>query len=169
MDLFSHAPAPTDSDTSSTGSARTPVYLQLDMPLEELWLAFTEYTHLWWPASYKKSEGSYLEFGEKYFLEDADDGVQHILAETEYFAPGDVIALRVLPRELKGVFENGLSFVFDEEDGESLVDMCSGIIKPRDLADDAELGVVEADLLAAQEILGAFARFMQADLTVETA
>ena len=167
MELFSHPLHISNSAAADTGGARIPVYVSIPMSGDELWLAFTEYTHLWWPALYKRSEDSYLEFGEKYFLEDTDDGVQHILAETQYFQPGDVLALNILPRELDSAFEGGLSFVFDEEEQVALVDICSGIIKPRELDDGAELGVLEADLPAAREILGAFARFVQATLTVE--
>lgn len=164
--IFSHAPEPDQAEQTRPVAVRSSaLYIQTALPLQELWIAFTEYTHLWWPHELKREAESYLEFGEQYFLEEEEDGTQHILAETEYFEIEDVIALHTLDHELNGKWKSGISFIFDQNSG-STVEISSGLVKPRDLG-DSEIGVEEADLESARLILSGFARFMKAELTEE--
>lgn len=167
MDLFSHAPEPVSVPSSErTSSAeRFAVYVQTELPLAELWAAFTEYAHLWWPRSLKHDEEAHIEFGEAYFLEEEDDATQHVLGETVFFVPGDVLAIRTSAETFTWGFESGISFVFDEDGAGSVVDLCSGVVRPRDI-EDAELGVLLSDLDTARSILGGFARFMQVELMI---
>lgn len=90
-----------------------------------------------------------------------------MLGETQYFATQDVIAVQTHPGKLNDAFKSGVSFVFEKElEKSSTVEICSGLIKPRDLA-DLELGVSAEDLGAAQLLLSGFARFMKTTLIVE--
>lgn len=167
--LFSHVPAPSETATpeASSNTLQTAVYVQLDLSLEESWLAFTEYTHLWWPHQLKRNGESYIEIGERLLLEETEGGGQIVLGETQYFAIQDVIAIQTHPGELNETFKSGVSFVFEKEsEKSSTVEICSGLIKPRDL-DDLELGVSAEDLAAAQLLLSGFTRFMKTPLIVE--
>lgn len=167
--LFSHVPAPSETATpaASSNTLQTAVYVQLDLSLEESWLAFTEYTHLWWPHQLKRDGESYIEIGERLLLEETEGGEKIVLGETQYFATQDVITVQTHPGELNDAFKSGVSFVFEKEsEKSSTVEICSGLIKPRDLA-DLELGVSAEDLGAAQLLLSGFARFMKTTLIVE--
>lgn len=167
QNLFSHASTFPGSDQVEHSAAKsTAIYVESAVPLSELWVAFTEYVHLWWPPKLRHGLDSYVEFGETFFLDSEDGGKQHLLAEVESFVAEDVIALRMIAGWSGGAFEGGMSFVFDEDGGHSLVDICSGLLRPRD-DEDSELGVLAQDGELAQEILGGFARFMQAQLTIE--
>lgn len=163
MNLFSHAPAVPVSESSAAPEELIPLYVRSELPLEELWAAFSEYAHLWWPRSLKHEGESHVEFGETFFLEEEDGGRQHVLGETVFFVPGDVLAIRTAAEAFTWGFERGLSFVLDEDAAGSVLDICSGVVKPRDI-EDAELGVVASDLEYARAILGSFARFVQAEL-----
>lgn len=164
--LFSHATQSVEK-TAQEAEERQAVYVHLEIPLTEAWVAFTEYTHLWWPTGLKKTPESYIEFGEQLLIEEDEEGEQFILAETQYFIPENVIAIHPRASEFNDVFQDGMSFVFDEEtNSSSLVEISSGIVKPKEL-EDSEIGISTHQLAIAQQVLGGFARFMKAELTVE--
>lgn len=164
--LFSHATPPVEK-TAQEEEELQAVCVHIELPLAETWVAFTEYTHLWWPTELKRTPESYIEFGEQLLIEEDEEGEQFIQAETQYFIPEDVIAIYPRASEFNDVFQDGMSFVFDEETtSSSLVEISSGIVKPKDL-EDSEIGISTPQLVIAQQVLGGFARFMKAELTVE--
>ena len=172
--LFSHvSDKANQSPPQRKGSHfTTAIFLSLPLSLEETWLAFTEYTHLWWPHNLKRETESYIEFGEKVLLEEDENGEQFTLGETVHFSPQDVIAVSIHPDELKNVFSTGLSIVFDEEEDATIAKPCttveisSGLVSPRDLG-DSPIGVIDEDKETAETLLKGFARFMKAEVFME--
>lgn len=158
--LFSHAPTPTETTSTPDPQTFHGLYTTLDLPLNELWAAFTEYTHLWWPKNLTHSADSYIEIGEKYLLEEEEDGTQHIIATTHHFIPEDIISLTIQEHQLNSTFTTGLSFIFDPEDQGSRLEISSGNIQPRDINNNPEIGVLPQDLTTARALLNSFARFM---------
>lgn len=176
-DLFSHALQPTEAEKSAqaAAAASSALYIRSEMPVDELWTAFTEYTHLWWPRELKRGEESYVEFAETHLLEEEEDAAgTGILAEIVHLVVEDVIAVRPLENQLAGAFRSGLSFVFDvdadaEADKEaegSLLEISSGLVAPREVG-DSELGLREEDRETARLLLGGFSRFIGARLYEE--
>ncbi|GGH67191.1 hypothetical protein [Rothia aerolata] len=104
-DLFSHALQPTEAEKSAqaAAAASSALYIRSEMPVDELWTAFTEYTHLWWPRELKRGEESYVEFAETHLLEEEEDTAgTGILAEIVHLVVEDVIAVRPLENQLAG-------------------------------------------------------------------
>ncbi len=177
-DLFSHAPQPTEAEKSAqaAAAASSALYIRSEMPLDELWTAFTEYTHLWWPRELKRGEESYVEFAETHLLEDEDAAGVRILAEIVHLVVEDVIAVWPLENQLAGAFRSGLSFIFDtdadaaagtdKETEGSLLEISSGLVAPREVG-DSELGLREEDRETARLLLGGFSRFIGARLYEE--
>ncbi len=164
--LFSHRVDETPaSESPDHVQSRTGLWIESELPATELWQAFTEYTHLWWPASLRSSHEAHVEIGEELLIEETADGELQPLAQTVHLVPLDVIALHPLEGVLAGAFSSGLSFTFDQEDKSSIVEISSGIIKPQEIEPDAELGVYSQDKEIAKTLLGGFARFI--DETVQ--
>lgn len=159
--LFSHAPN-TETTTDPAPQTHTvhSLYTTLEMPLHELWAAFTEYAHLWWPKNLTHSPESYIEIGEQYLLEEEEDGTQHLIATTQHFIPEDIISLTIQENQLNSSFTTGLSFIFDPEDQGSRLEISSGHIQPRDINDNPEIGVLPQDITTARTLINSFARFM---------
>lgn len=159
--LFSHqideTPAP---ETVTPPESRTGLWIESELSPAELWQAFTEYTHLWWPVDLRSSHEAHVEIGDELLIEETAEGELQPLAQVVHLVPLDVVAVQSLEGVLNGAFDGGLSFTFDEEDERSIVEISSGVIKPQDIDPDAELGVLEHDKDAAQQLLGSFARFI---------
>lgn len=171
MDLFSHAPAPEITPQQGQANPRThAVYTELNQPFEEIWEGFVGYMHLWLPQQLRSEPNSYVEVTTEHLLDQTEEGENSILAETAHYAPGDVIALRpVEGTELHRVFPQGVSFTFDigEEQAPSLVEVSSGLVLPRELVEDAELGVSgSGQVELARQLLEAFTRFMGSEQPV---
>lgn len=162
--LFSHA-SPDEADYSQQGKNTRPrekISLTSDMPLVELWQAFSEYLHLWWPVSLRSSYEAHVELSDQLLIEETADSELIPLAQTLHLVPGGLVALLPLEDGLKGAFTKGLSFTFEEtKNGKgSLLEISSGILKPQDANSKEEPGVSPEDSTVARELLGAFAKFM---------
>lgn len=146
---------------------------EVELPLAELWLACTEYIHLWWPQELLQDDESYLELTDTVLTEEDSQGIVRTLADVIYYEPDDVLSLVPLPdTKLHQVLrdDSGFSLLFDEHDAESsLVELTSGLAKPRELAAEYdELGVYTIQRYGAELILRACARFFGAELQVES-
>lgn len=166
MDLFSHQPK-AETATLPAAEYRThAVFAELPLPFEGIWQGFTAYTHLWWPQQLRQEPTSHIEISPEYLLEQNEDGENTLLGETVHYAPGDVVAVRFHEEtapDLHAVFPNGLSFTFDIGDATipSIVEVSAGILAPREISADAELGLAGEEAASlAEHILSAFARFM---------
>ncbi|QRZ61540.1 hypothetical protein [Rothia sp. ZJ932] len=163
--LFSHHIEEIQTtEVPSAQEVRTDLYIISELPSGELWQAFVEYMHLWWPLELRSSHEAHVELTEELLVEENAGNELVPLAETVHYVPGDVIALQPVENALGGAFVDGLSFTFDEEDEGSSLEMSSGIIGPQDIAPDAELGVYARDREVAQMLLGGFARFIGTSL-----
>lgn len=166
--LFSHQIEETLApDRHTPTEHRTGVWVESELPPAELWQAFTEYTHLWWPVELRSSHEAHVEIGEELIIEETAEGELQPLAQVLHMIPLDVIAVQPLEGVLNGAFDGGLSFTFDEENNESIVEISLGVIKPHDVDPDAELGVTAHDLEVARLLLGGFARFIGTEVKVE--
>lgn len=164
--LFSHAPL-TPKPPAPTSYSHA-AYTQLKLPFEEIWEGFTGYPHLWWPPQFRVQETSHIDLSPHGLHDQTEDGTNTLLATTNHWAPGDVIALQPLEDAgpLYHTFPQGLSFTFDigDDTQPTIIDITGGILPPADLAHDAELGITSQQIQAARDILTAFSRFMgQAD------
>ena len=146
---------------------------EVKLPLAELWLACTEYIHLWWPRELLRDEESYLELTDTVLTEEDSQGYVTTLAEVIYYEPEDVLGFLPLPdTKLHQLLrdDSGFSLLFDEDGAESsLMEITSGLAKPRELAAEYdELGVYTIQRYGAELILKACARFFGAELQAES-
>lgn len=166
MDLFSHQPKVETVPLPATKHHTHAVFAELSSPFEEIWQGFTAYTHLWWPQQLRQEPTSHIEISSEYLLEQNEDGENTLLGQTVHYVPGDVVAVRFHEEtapDLHAVFPNGLSFTFDIGDAKlpSIVEVSTGILAPREISADADLGLAgEPATGLAEHILSAFARFM---------
>lgn len=162
--LFSH-PNPDETTKSQQASQVRPrkeIYADTNFSLAELWQAFSEYLHLWWPVSLRSSYEAHVELSDQLLIEETADGELQPLAQILHLVPGDIVALLPLEDALGSSFTEGVSFTFDEaEDGEgSSLEISSGILKPRDVGGDEELGVYMEDVETARMLLDVFTKFI---------
>lgn len=134
------------------------------MPPGELWQAFSEYLHLWWPVNLRSCYEAHVELSDQLLIEETADGELIPLAQTLHLVPGDVVALLPVEGSLNGAFADGISFTFEEleESAGSQLEISSGILKPREIGGDEELGVDAEDTETAHMLLSGFARFIGA-------
>lgn len=166
MDFFSHQPKTETEPLSATEQRTHAVFAELSLPFEEIWQGFTSYTHLWWPQQLRQEPTSHIEISSEYLLEQNEDGENTLLGETVHYVPGDVIALRIYEEttpDIYALFPEGLSFTFDigNDSEPTVLEISSGIIAPRQVDEDAELGIEgQAAATMAQELLTGFTCFM---------
>lgn len=166
QNLFSHAAQPEQEPARESERRTHAVYAELNLPFEEIWQGFTAYTHLWWPRELRVETGSYIEITPELLLDQTEEGENTVLGETVHYLAGDLIALRFSEDtavHLHSAFPGGLSFTFDigSESEPTMLEVSSGIIAPRQVDEDAELGLAgQGAATLAQELLTGFTRFM---------
>ena len=159
--MFSHAPEPVDQQRQHNGEERTvALYVESTLEPHETWAALTEYIHLWWPRQLLQSEESHIDLSTELLLEETADG--------------DIIPVaRIILGRLMGVAEESeesLSFILDAlapetaEGPLSLLEISSGTYTGRE---DEELGIYEEQEEAAALLMGAYSRFIGAELQRE--
>ena len=159
--MFSHAPEPVDQQRQHNGEERAAaLYVESTLEPHEAWAALTEYIHLWWPRQLLQSEESHIDLSTELLLEETADG-----DIVPY--PGTHMG------RLMGVAEESeetLSFILDAlapetaEGPLSLLEISSGTYTG---SEDEELGIYEEHEEAAVLLMGAYSRFIGAELQKE--
>ena len=175
--MFSHAPEPVDQPQQANEERTVALYVESTLEPHESWAALTEYIHLWWPRQLLQSEESHIDLSTELLLEETADGdiipvarvVQHENEDVLSIAPYQGTRLG----RLLGVAEESeesLSFILDAlaletaEASQSLLEISSGTYAGRE---DEELGIYEEQEEIAELLMGAYARFIGAELQRE--
>ena len=175
--MFSHAPEPTDQQQQAGEERTTALYIESTLEPHEVWAALTEYIHLWWPRQLLQSEESHIDLSAELLLEETADGDILPVARVIQCENEDVLTIASYPGtrlgRLMGVDEDAeesLSFILDAlapetaEGPLSLLEISSGTYTGRE---DEELGIYAGQEEAAALLMGAYARFIGAELQRE--
>ena len=176
--MFSHAPEPVDQQRQHNGEERTvALYVESTLEPHETWAALTEYIHLWWPRQLLQSEESHIDLSTELLLEETAAGDIIPVARIIQCENEDVLTIAPYPGthlgRLMGVAEESeesLSFILDAlapetaEGPLSLLEISSGTYTGRE---DEELGIYEEQEEAAALLMGAYSRFIGAELQRE--
>ena len=175
--MFSHAPEPTDQQQQAGKERTTALYIESTLEPHKVWAALTEYIHLWWPRQLLQSEESHIDLSTELLLEETADGDILPMARVIQCENEDVLTIAPYPGthlgRLMGVDEDAeesLSFILDAlapetaEGPLSLLEISSGTYTGRE---DEELGIYAGQEEAAALLMGAYARFIGAELQRE--
>ena len=176
--MFSHAPEPADQQHQHNSEERTAaLYVESILEPHETWAALTEYIHLWWPRQLLQSEESHIDLSTELLLEETAAGDIIPAARIIQCENEDVLTIAPYPGtrlgRLMGVAEESeesLSFILDAlapetaEGPLSLLEISSGTYTGRE---DEELGIYEEQEEAAALLMGAYSRFIGAELQRE--
>ena len=175
--MFSHAPEPTDQQQQAGEERTTALYIESTLEPHEVWAALTEYIHLWWPRQLLQSEESHIDLSAELLLEETADGDILPVARVIQCENEDVLTIAPYPGTLLGCLlgvseesEESLSFILDAlapetaEGPLSLLEISSGTYTGRE---DEELGIYAGQEEAAALLMGAYARFIGAELQRE--
>ena len=170
--MFSHAPEPVDQQRQHNGEERTAaLYVESTLEPHEAWAALTEYIHLWWPRQLLQSEESHIDLSTELLLEETADGDIVPVARIVQCENEDVLTIAPYPGthmgRLMGVAEESeesLSFILDALAPLSLLEISSGTYTG---SEDEELGIYEEHEEAAVLLMGAYSRFIGAELQKE--
>ena len=176
--MFSHAPEPVDQQHQHNGEERTAaLYVESTLEPHETWAALTEYIHLWWPRQLLQSEESHIDLSTELLLEETAAGDIIPVARIIQCENEDVLTIAPYPGtrlgRLMGVAEESeesLSFILDAlapetaEGPLSLLEISSCTYTGRE---DEELGIYEEQEEAAALLMGAYSRFIGAELQRE--
>ena len=176
--MFSHAPEPVDQQRQHNGEERAAaLYVESTLEPHEAWAALTEYIHLWWPRQLLQSEESHIDLSTELLLEETADGDIVPVARIVQCENEDVLTIAPYPGTHMGRFmgvaeesEETLSFILDAlapetaEGPLSLLEISSGTYTG---SEDEELGIYEEHEEAAVLLMGAYSRFIGAELQKE--
>ena len=175
--MFSHAPEPTDQQQQAGEERTTALYIESTLEPHEVWAALTEYIHLWWPRQLLQSEESHIDLSTELLLEETADGDILPMARVIQCENEDVLTIAPYPGTHLGRLlgadedaEESLSFILDAlapetaEGPLSLLEISSGTYTGRE---DEELGIYAGQEEAAALLMGAYARFIGAELQRE--
>ena len=175
--MFSHAPEPVDQPQQANEERTVALYVESTLEPHEAWAALTEYIHLWWPRQLMQSEESHIDLSTELLLEETADGDIIPVARVVQHENEDVLTIAPYPGtrlgRLMGVAEESeesLSFILDAlapetaDASQSLLEISSGTYAGRE---DEELGIYEGHEEAAELLMGAYARFIGAELQKE--
>lgn len=175
--MFSHAPEPVDQPQQANEERTVALYVESTLEPHEAWAALTEYIHLWWPRQLMQSEESHIDLSTELLLEETADGDIIPVARVVQHENEDVLTIAPYPGTRLGCLmgvaeesEESLSFILDAlapetaEGPLSLLEMSSGTYAGRE---DEELGIYEGHKEAATLLMGAYARFIGAELQRE--
>ena len=172
--MFSHAPEPVDQQQQANEERTIALYVESTLEPHEAWAALTEYIHLWWPRQLMQSEESHIDLSTELLLEETADGDIIPVARVVQHENEDVLTIGPYPGmplgRLLNVTEESLSFILDAlapetaEGPLSLLEISSGTYAGRE---DEELGIYEGHEEAAALLMGAYARFIGAELQKE--
>ena len=176
--MFSHAPEPVDQQRQHNGEERAAaLYVESTLEPHEAWAALTEYIHLWWPRQLLQSEESHIDLSTELLLEETAEGDIVPVAGIVQCENDVVLTIAHYPGtdmgRLMGVAEESeetLSFILDAlapetaEGPLSLLEISSGTYTG---SEDEELGIYEEHEEAAVLLMGAYSRFIGAELQKE--
>ena len=175
--MFSHAPEPVDQQQQANEERTIALYVESTLEPHEAWAALTEYIHLWWPRQLLQSEESHIYLSTELLLEETADGDIIPVARVVQHENEDVLTIGPYPGTPLGRLlnvteetEENLSFILDAlapetaEAPQSLLEISSGTYTGRE---DEELGIYEGHEEAAALLMGAYARFIGAELQKE--
>lgn len=175
--MFSHAPEPVDQQQQANEECTIALYVESALEPHEAWAALTEYIHLWWPRQLMQSEESHIDLSTELLLEETADGDIIPVARVVQHENEDVLTIGPYPGTPLGRLlnvteetEENLSFILDAlapeiaEGPLSLLEISSGTYAGRE---DEELGIYEGHEEAAELLMGAYARFIGAELQKE--
>ena len=175
--MFSHAPEPTDQQQPVSEERTVALYVESTLEPHEVWAALTEYIHLWWPRQLLQSEESHIDLSAELLLEETENGDVIPIARVIQCVNEDVLTIAPYPGthlgRLLGVAEESeesLSFILDAlapetaEGPLSLLEISSGTYTGHE---DEELGIYEDQEEAATLLMGAYSRFIGAELQRE--
>lgn len=175
--MFSHAPEPADQPQQANEERTVALYIESTLEPHEAWAALTEYIHLWWPRQLLQSEESHIDLSTELLFEETADGDIIPVARVVQHENEDVLTIAPYPGtrlgRLMGVAEESeesLSFILDAlapetaEGPLSLLEISSGTYTGHE---DEELGIYAGQEEAAELLIGAYARFIGAELQRE--
>lgn len=175
--MFSHAPEPVDQPQQANEERTVALYVESTLEPHESWAALTEYIHLWWPRQILQSEESHIDLSTELLLEETADGDIIPVARVVQHENEDVLTIGPYPGTPLGRLlnvteetEENLSFILDAlapetaEGPLSLLEISSGTYAGRE---DEELGIYEEQEEIAELLMGAYARFIGAELQRE--
>lgn len=175
--MFSHAPEQIDQQQQANEERTAALYVESSLEPHEAWAALTEYIHLWWPRQLMQSEESHIDLSTELLLEETADGDIIPVARVVQHENEDVLTIAPYPGTrlgcLLGVAEESeeiLSFILDAlapetaEAPQSLLEISSGTYTGRE---DEELGIYEGHEEAAALLMGAYSRFIGAEIQKE--
>lgn len=175
--MFSHAPEPVDQPQQANEERAIALYVESALELHEAWAALTEYIHLWWPRQFMQSEESHIDLSTELLLEETADGDIIPVARVVQHENEDVLTIGPYPGTPLGRLlnvteetEESLSFILDAlapetaEGPLSLLEISSGTYAGYE---DEELGIYAEQEEAAELLMGAYARFIGAELQRE--
>lgn len=175
--MFSHAPEQIDQPQQANEERTVALYVESTLEPHEAWAALTEYIHLWWPRQLMQSEESHIDLSTELLLEETADGDIIPVARVVQHENEDVLTIAPYPGTRLGCLmgvaeesEESLSFILDAlapetaEGPLSLLEISSGTYAGRE---DEELGIYEEHEEAAALLMGAYARFIGAELQRE--
>lgn len=175
--MFSHAPEPTDQPQQANEERIVALYVESSLEPHEAWVALTEYIHLWWPRQLLQSEESHVDLSAELLLEETENGDIIPVARVVQHENEDVLTIAPYPRTLLGRLlgadeetEESLSFILDAlapetaDAPQSLLEISSGTYTGRE---DEELGIYAGHEETAVLLMGAYARFIGAELQKE--
>lgn len=166
--MFSHAPEPVDQPQQANEERTVALYVESTLEPHESWAALTEYSHLWWPRQLLQSEESHIDLSTELLLEETADGDIIPVARVVQHENEDVLTIEPYPGtrlgRLLGVAEEDALAPETAEGPLSLLEISSGTYAGRE---DEELGIYEEQEEAATLLMGAYARFIGAELQKE--
>lgn len=175
--MFSHAPEPADQQQQASEERTVALYVESALEPHESWAALTEYIHLWWPRQLLQSEESHVDLSTELLLEETVAGDIIPIARIIQCENEDVLTIAPYPgthlgrlMEVDEDAEESLSFILDAlapetaEGPLSLLEISSGTYTGRE---DEELGIYAGQEEAAALLMGAYARFIGAELQRE--
>ena len=175
--MFSHAPEQIDQQQQANEERTAALYVESSLEPYEAWAALTEYIHLWWPRQLMQSEESHIDLSTELLLEETADGDIIPVARVVQHENEDVLTIAPYPGTRLGCLlgvaeesEESLSFILDAlapetaEAPQSLLEISSGTYTGRE---DEELGIYEGHEEAAALLMGAYSRFIGAEIQKE--
>ena len=175
--MFSHAPESTDQQQPVSEERTVALSVESTLEPHEVWAALTEYIHLWWPRQLLQSEESHIDLSAELLLEETADGDILPVARVIQCVNEDVLTIAPYPGTPLGRLlgadeetEESLSFILDALTPEtaegplSLLEISSGTYTGRE---DEELGIYEEQEEAAALLMGAYSRFIGAEIQRE--
>lgn len=175
--MFSHAPEQIDQQQQANEERTAALYVESSLEPHEAWAALTEYIHLWWPRQLMQSEESHIDLSTELLLEETADGDIIPVARVVQHENEDVLTIVPYPGTRLGCLlgvaeesEESLSFILDAlapetaEAPQSLLEISSGTYTGRE---DEELGIYEGHEEAAALLMGAYSRFIGAEIQKE--